>query len=786
MEPTSDRRHRPSARTIAGSALIVLVVLVAAIAAFPLGRRWTVLGHLGLMVVPMTAILLGLRWYRPAHPAFWWALVAYFASGVVLNVGYVVGQWSDPPATLSFFTGTAARLAFGGSSSVAAVVAVVILLRIRRRDSATWALGDAVLVGLGLFTAYLIANLLPLLDRLGPDLALWTVGVVFGVRDLALICVAMVVLYSDEFRSRPEALFVALLAVWGLSDLIWLQLGASSTNPVIRSAVLVLLTAWFIGCTVVAVRPVMREVAAPSDSPRPAWALARTVGLIVCVLTPLAAFLVAPPRPGFQLVVVLAALASLLVAVILRLRSALLQAHRLLQQVEVVADHDQLTGLPNRRFLYGTMMSGLAEPGPDGEKSLVVHYLDLDNLREVNDRLEHSGGDRLLRAVARALVSTMGPDRHVVRVGGDEFVVVTVVEPGDDPTTRALATQTEVLRTLERLSADGFDSKGSVGTSWGKMDVAPGGSAGPAAEKLLDRLLQEADQAQAEAKRAGGARAVVFDRTMNERSRRRATLRRSLPLAWAGDEMNLDYQSVVDLRTGEIFGVESLLRWTHPTLGPVPPPDAIDTAVQLGLIDELGLQILARAQRDISGPGVPPQARVGVNVAAPQLRPAAIDALIESVRENGLAGRVWLEVTEQLLVDEQRYVAGAMADLRGAGLLIAIDDFGTGYCSLDYICSLPIDLVKLDKIFAAHSDEPIRRTVSRSVTQLAEAIGAEVIVEGIETLQSAHEMAALGCRFGQGFALRRPTPEITEALVAVPALAGPPAPFRPPRRTAGR
>lgn len=273
--------------------------------------------------------------------------------------------------------------------------------------------------------------------------------------------------------------------------------------------------------------------------------------------------------------------------------------------------------------------------------------------------------------------------------------------------------------------------------------------------------------AQAEAKRTGGAKGVMYALALGDRSRTRAGLRRALPDAWATGQIDLAYQTVVDLHTGEVMGMESLLRWRHPQMDPISPPDAIETAIELGLIVDLELQILGRAQSDLAAAEVPARLRVGVNLAAPQLRPAATDLLLAAVLDSGKADQLWLEVTEQLLVQEERYAAAALADLRAAGVLIAIDDFGTGFCSLDYLCSLPVDLIKLDKVFALHCDDPVRQEVSRTVTQLAAALGAEVIAEGVETWEAARTMAALGCRFGQGYGLRRSAMSVPEASAPV-------------------
>lgn len=759
-------------RTVTGShfgvvslVLVALTVFGAALMVLRFDPRSATTGSFALRLLPLIVVVRGIRRFRPAHPQSWWGLAIFYAAGSIHTFQSLVTAWTG--TTVDYLQGSAVRFASLFVGAVAILFATISLLLVRRRHTARWALPDSVVMGLGLFTALLVVTLLPVQHDLGFSLGFWTDGLLVGLRNVVMVVVAVTLLFSEQIRSVPVAVLIAMFIVWGVAEPVLVQVVSAEVMGAPRTVLQVLLVSCTIATTVVASRPSMRTVAEPSDTPRPTWNLGRTAALTGALAAPVIGVWFQPPRTPGDLATVLGAFLLLLVAVVLRLRVSVLQANRLLRQVEHLADRDELTGLPNRRHLYGSYLDELSRRATEaGSVTLVISYLDLDNLREVNDRLEHSGGDRLLRAVANALGRSTTADRRAIRVGGDEFVVATVVEPGQDVATVGQESASLVLATLAELAEAGFDSSGSVGTSWGALD--PGQEAGP--EKLLDTLLQEADLAQSEAKRAGGARGFTYDPAMSARSRHRATVRRALPGAWARGQMTLAYQSVVDLRTGEVFGAESLLRWTHPDLGPIPPPDAIDAAVGLGLINELGLQIFDLAQRSVGLLEFPPGVRVGVNVAAPQLRPSAIDALIRSVHDSGLAGRVWLEVTEQLLVQEQRHVAGALAELRSAGLMVAIDDFGTGYCGLDYLCSLPIDLVKLDKVFAAHVDDPVRRRVSQTVAQLADALGAEVVVEGIEDLDTAEVMLELGCRYGQGYALRRPHLSISEAVRPIPEL----------------
>jgi EAL domain-containing protein (putative c-di-GMP-specific phosphodiesterase class I) len=194
----------------------------------------------------------------------------------------------------------------------------------------------------------------------------------------------------------------------------------------------------------------------------------------------------------------------------------------------------------------------------------------------------------------------------------------------------------------------------------------------------------------------------------------------------------------------------------------VSPPEAIQAAERQGWIAELGLRILNQALADIAR--IPPEqrVRVGVNLSGEQLRPASVERIIERITASGLSRWLWLEITEQALVENRSFVAQSLEGLRNSGVVIAIDDFGTGYCGLDYLCTLPVDVVKLDGIFAREAVGSLtRRRVVQLGVQLAQAVGAVALAEGIEHDEVATLMRDLGCTYGQGYAFSRPLPRLS-------------------------
>ncbi len=703
------------------------------------------------------AILIGLRLYRPERPLVWYLLAGYFGLSAVRALYRAVlaygGFWFDGHVDL-------ATLLLSGVARCLLVAACVLLLWERRRETASWAVDDAAVLAAGLGCAFLTLHLIPLHAQGISAMAFWQNGILALVRFLGIFVPLVALAYSERIRSVPMAVFGVLLPVWALGDIV-LAMRLESRLP---DGLIVVLTALAyvaqLAVGLVALQPSMITLTRADGVPRADWNLGRTLTWSAVVLLPMAALWLRPPPSPGALMVVLAALSLLMLSVVWRMRRAVVKYLRLVQELDFEASHDRLTGLPNRRYLYSVYVRSTQTRLREHPVTLAVSYIDLDNLREVNDREEHSGGDALLAAVGARLRLLVDDDHVAVRVGGDEFVVLT--ELGAEGNGEAAAAQgAHIQAEIEDLALGGFQSRCSVGTSWAPIADDPD----VPVFRQLDRLLHEADLAQAAAKRSGGGRAVLYDPSLGARSRMSSSIRRLLPQAWARGEISMAYQPVVDLRTGHPLGAESLLRWTSDELGVVPAMDAIDTAARMGLVTDLGLRILEQVLMDLRAAPIPPEARIGVNLAAPQLRPAAFGDLVRLIESSGLSHRLWLEVTEQLLVEEKRYAAGALAELRSQGVMIALDDFGTGYCGLDYVCTLPLDLVKLDKSFTQGlTDSTVRKRVTGLVVNICDAIGADAVAEGIETPGLAMQMSDLGFRYGQGYALRRPGSSLAEAL----------------------
>ncbi|NYE63170.1 diguanylate cyclase (GGDEF)-like protein/PAS domain S-box-containing protein [Duganella sp. 1224] len=420
-------------------------------------------------------------------------------------------------------------------------------------------------------------------------------------------------------------------------------------------------------------------------------------------------------------------------------------ARELQAQVDHLAWHDFLTGLPNRFAAHRHLNRILKEAQAAGQ-SLAVMYLDLDKFKLVNDTLGHAAGDALLVSVAARLRSCFRVVDLVSRQGGDEFVVL--MAPG--------SSRLDATQAAQRISAavalphqlDGEPVH--VGCSIG-IALYPGdGDSG-------DVLLRHADTALHAAKAAGRNVWRFFQQELLSSAIERRQLENGLRQALGSSEFELFYQPKVRLRDGALCGCEALLRWQHPAWGWVDPARFIRSAEESGLIIPLGRWVLGQAVRQArrwEQQGLLPGA-VAVNVSALELRQGDFaDHIGSHLAQAGLdPARLQLELTESALMRDMHGAHALLHRLKGIGVSLAIDDFGTGYSSLSYLADLPIDLLKVDRSFVHGIDHaaPRRQTLLRAVLALADNLAIAVVAEGVETAPEADFLAAAGCGQGQGY-----------------------------------
>jgi len=420
------------------------------------------------------------------------------------------------------------------------------------------------------------------------------------------------------------------------------------------------------------------------------------------------------------------------------------------QRVLELARIDTLTELPNRAvFLDQLEASANAPDRPRGDTFSVV-MLDLDRFKNVNDSLGHAAGDALLREAAARLRSTLRDGDILARLGGDEFAIIQAGCADQRMGSINLASQI-CQRMAEPFQLPGHHVE--VGVSIGiAMSPEPGGDP--------QELLKKADLALYRSKSAGRSCFTLYDDAMSLELDARNTLESDLREAIGHEQMELHYQPVIDVKTGDRRGLEALVRWRHPNRGLIPPDQFIPLAEETGLIVPLGEWVLKRACRDAMT--WPADVRVAVNLSAVQFKQAELfDVIMSVLSETGLPPeRLELEITESVLLERGTENYAFMQKLKKVGVSFALDDFGTGHSSLSCLTAFPFDKIKIDKSFVGNLVESYKATaIISSIATLAHGLDISITAEGVETREQFEMLRTLGVNFAQGYLLGRPVPK---------------------------
>jgi len=446
------------------------------------------------------------------------------------------------------------------------------------------------------------------------------------------------------------------------------------------------------------------------------------------------------------------------------------EQERLARRLKSAARIDALTRMPNREAVLEQLQQMLGRPAGDAAHAngFALLFMNCDRFRQINDTLGQNAGDRLLVQIGERIRSTLRPpsDRidpqaasgqMAARVGADEFVVVLDGMRRREDVQRVATRLLDALARPHQLLGQEVTCRLSMGMVWGP-DAESGALAG--------ELLRDASIAMVEAKRAGGARSVMFETAMRERAARRADIESDLRQALAEDQLFVVYQPVVGLRsdgaTDISAGVEALVRWQHPVRGVVPPFEFIPVAEESGLIGAVGDFVLRRACRDFAAwqrtLGHDAPRLLAVNLSRAQLAEASFPIVVRDVLEqHGMApSQLQLEVTESLAAQDQQ-VQQRLHELKALGVTLALDDFGTGYSSLSSLHQLPVDTVKIDRSFVCQADTSNHhRVLIEATVKVAQSLGMNTVAEGIETEAQAAAVRAQQCAKGQGYLYSRP------------------------------
>jgi diguanylate cyclase (GGDEF)-like protein len=426
------------------------------------------------------------------------------------------------------------------------------------------------------------------------------------------------------------------------------------------------------------------------------------------------------------------------------------------------ATHDEVTGLANRSSLMERLAPSFGPGTHRGPKENVLS-IDIDNFKDINFSVGHDGADVLLAQMGVRLKGCARPHDLVTCLGGDEFAIAILEDDAGSPAVVIAERILKVLRAPFVVRGTRLIVTVSIGVAQQRPETHD------AAE-----LLRDGDFAMEMAKRGGKNRYELFDVQLHDEMVRRSALKADLAVAVGSGQLRLEYQPVADLRTGEVVGLEALVRWQHPTLGPLAPGAFIGLAEETGDIDAIGCWVLDAAARQVAGWRRSmhhcEELWVSVNISAVQLpRPGALAAIQAILGDPAVqADKVVLEIGETALAAEGDGGAASLGSLKRFGVRIAIDDFGTGVSSLSTLARLPVDILKIDRCFiSGQASTTPSVPMLEGIIGLASKLSLVVIAEGIEEPEQLDLVRTMGCQMGQGYLLARPAPpHQLEALLA--------------------
>ncbi|MCA1867232.1 EAL domain-containing protein [Agrobacterium genomosp. 3] len=440
-----------------------------------------------------------------------------------------------------------------------------------------------------------------------------------------------------------------------------------------------------------------------------------------------------------------------------RMAGLAIDRKRAAEHIAFLADHDMLTRLPNRRFL-DTRLPEILAVAAKAKRKVGIGFLDLDNFKQINDTLGHSVGDALLSKTAERIAHSLGRNDLVLRVGGDEFVVI-LEKQKDSFENRLQRIQAAVSQSLR------------IGNYDIKVTCSIGMAFFPEHGETTAEIVAAADLAMYEAKHNGRNGIATFTPRMADDLRKKFTRIEELRKAVERDEFVLHFQPQVDLLTGRISGVEALVRWQHPVEGLLAPSEFIGLAEETGLIVELGESILKKACQQAQAwivAGLSP-IKMAVNISPRQFQGGLVEQIQSVLKETGLSPSLLeIEITETLIIQDVETSVRIMRSIKQMGVSLSLDDFGIGYSCLGMLKTFPLSCMKIDRSFLTHLPEKTKDSAIVSIMiQLAGSLDIDVIAEGVETGEQAAFLRVAGCPYGQGYYFSRPVQaDVIEDMLA--------------------
>jgi len=709
------------------------------------------------MAAPL-AVIAGVLIYRPSDKWSWIIL----AAGLTFTVA---GDWTWVVLDLlglELFPSVADAFYLIGLVLVAVAILRLVSGRIPGGDRAGMIDAVIVAVGVGLISwTFLMEPLVadPMASMLDIGVAL-----AYPLLDLLLLGVLVRLFLVPGRRVPSLLLLLGALVLLLLADFPYAVMsveGGYETGHIVEIGWLAASVLW----GAAALHPSMRRVAEPveaSETQLPPWRLALLAGASlmapgVLVIDALTGRPVDVPVVAAGCVILFLLVIARLGGLVSDLRMTLHERHNLERELERRALHDPLTGLPNRVLFYDRLEHALMRRG----EQAAVLFLDLDDFKNVNDTFGHQAGDELLTRVAEAIRSAVRPSDTVARLGGDEFAVL--LDHG-----AAVAPATLVAgRVLTAISAPT-----TVGQQERSIGASIGISVGMSGMTTAETLMREADIAMYVAKSQGKGTHSIFDPKTHERVVRTMGLQADLERGLREQQFELQYQPVMHLQSGEVAGVEALLRWRHPARGLLDAEDFIRLAEANGAIIPLGRWVLEEIGRQLtawSSSGPTTHGRfISVNLSAAEVAsPGVVDLVATMLASAPIRpDQLLVEVSESVQPDADA-VATALASLKRLGVRLAIDDFGMGFASVSSLLRNQFDVIKIDQsLVAGMQSDPRAASLVSGVIDLARGVGAITVAEGIEDAHQLAELRQMGCDLGQGFhfAPAMPPAELEAAL----------------------
>ncbi|MEV5440481.1 EAL domain-containing protein [Streptomyces sp. NPDC052682] len=769
------RKHAWWCFLAAGAVVIILYFFVTA----PVRHLFSPM----LAACATVAILVGIRWHRPRPSRSWYVIAAgmgLFAVADALFGAYqVAGRVPFPSVADVLYLAAYPCFAAGLISLMAAWGSGV-----------RWgAVLDAGIITLGMSTLAWAFIVMPYLHGQLSPLPL-AVSLAYPLADLLLLGIAAQLVLVAGVRLPALALFTLWVGATLAADALYYSTLAAAGAPIASDVSYALWMASYPLLGAGALHPSMAGTTQLVPRSQERLSPARMIVLILpALLGP--ALLIADaggvrgqPVDAAAIASIVAALTVLLVVRIMFLarfaeaqadqararartaEDALRQQTALQQQLTHQAFHDALTGLANRALFFERLEHALGRPV--AAQNTVLLLIDLDHFKDINDSLGHPVGDELLITVGHRLLGAARRNDTVARMGGDEFAVL-----AEDLNEIPAATYAQ--RFLERFR-EPFVLSGHrsvfITVSIGVVAITD--------PTTFHEAVRDADIALYAAKERGRNRAQVFEPAMSQAQESRARIAQDLRHALPRNELSVHYQPVIHLPTGQVTGVEALLRWQRGGLSPTPPEVFVPVAEETGLIRPIGTWVLREACRhgrhwhDTLPKGE--TLSVAVNVSGWQLKDHRFpDTVRQVLHETAFApDALVLEITESTIVTDADTTSTHIRALRDLGVRISIDDFGTGYSSLSYLRDLDVDIVKIDQSFVLKSSSNANKSLIQAILHIGHALDLDVIAEGIETPHQAQRLHTLGCPHGQGFYYSPPlAPKALEAYLTTQAIITP-------------